>query len=855
MRIEQKGSLDNILCAVYYCWDKNSPTSSVFPPPWYKDSTHDVPIEYLQHYKYIRYRSSSNTIKSKDFKEYNYKLFPDKGKYSDFDIMDLYGDEVYGLTLFNPLDNEKISLYGFPTIYSTSTLDGTHLVAGFFNTKTNNYGEIIYQFEVPENCYKVELYDKVLMTFSPITGTVEISEYTGNCILTYSSKTPDPVIVNVDYKDKSSALKVIHEPVVSIYFGPERNNNRNSSNMYYKNTPDSGRVSIDKSVKDYLSKYEEITSNKVVTLISKNGKLGTSEINIVHDSFTSAKDPMKNLNKVALRNDEWWSSVQSINQVGERESGLYDLTSGTLIGNREHKENDTPLLRYKKSIVKEINRFSRDHTYMKGDTATVQDKEYVSIIDNNRGNYPAISPYWIVNHDFEATFSRTINIKVDPEQSGIVNKKFINYEEGTFVSLIFTPNPGYEFGYDDGKFNPTGIGQIRLDGKVGSTVPEPLKNSSTDEWRYWIIEVSEGETYTITGRGGTISRLWAFADKDNKIISASEAQVDAKDLQLIAPANAKYLYINNSTVYNDNPSVIGKDRKNFIGELSSGTEKLVLGEDYTYSQTTVNGKITRNITIKSWEKLLKTNKLIIKTEARKKSLDVRIKLSDKYYYLLNSSSSSFARLLKKPDSNVYFDYSDVLLNGDELQAKSLSNLLEADAEGIKLNLSKFENEYYVVESVTATYTNPSGETEDAILDEIDPSSKTYIDNVISSKVVYTINLKKHEYKCKIYFDAELWEVEDPCPIAYYNEPLSFRFYPIDETKNWKNILKEVYLNKYKVGRIYNELNEVWSDGTKFLVEDPETGLITCTVPKTLDGTVNSGITFDEQDIKIFINDK
>ena len=89
MRIEVLGNLDNVVTAIYYTWKGNL----LFPPKWDVTSGYFVPEDLVPQAEIIQYKSSSSSIDLKDFKEYNYKLFPDKGKYSDYNIMDLYGDK------------------------------------------------------------------------------------------------------------------------------------------------------------------------------------------------------------------------------------------------------------------------------------------------------------------------------------------------------------------------------------------------------------------------------------------------------------------------------------------------------------------------------------------------------------------------------------------------------------------------------------------------------------------------------------------------------------------------------------------------------------------------------------------
>ena len=96
------------------------------------------------------------------------------------------------------------------------------------------------------------------------------------------------------------------------------------------------------------------------------------------------------------------------------------------------------------------------------------------------------------------------------------------------------------------------IGKKKLTGTPGYVatneeyVGEPLSPSGTP-WRYIIYPVSEGDVLQISGTGGNISYLWAFADCDNRILSHSTSGLTATNLVITAPASAAYVILNSTS--------------------------------------------------------------------------------------------------------------------------------------------------------------------------------------------------------------------------------------------------------------------------------------------------------------------
>ena len=95
------------------------------------------------------------------------------------------------------------------------------------------------------------------------------------------------------------------------------------------------------------------------------------------------------------------------------------------------------------------------------------------------------------------------------------------------------------------EFTFTSGGNIATNVDVGATVditPNPVGS-----WSYTVSTCNAGEVITINGQGGSTPRLWAFTDKDYKLISKSADGAGMTGGTVTAPTNAAYCIINSTT--------------------------------------------------------------------------------------------------------------------------------------------------------------------------------------------------------------------------------------------------------------------------------------------------------------------
>ena len=119
---------------------------------------------------------------------------------------------------------------------------------------------------------------------------------------------------------------------------------------------------------------------------------------------------------------------------------------------------------------------------------------------------------------------------------------------------------------------------ITLDGTIGATISLTLVNESG--WRCVLKECIEGDSFTITGKGGIHTRLWGFVDSDRKLIAVSASNLTGTNLQVVAPSGAAYFISNSST-----PLTVVFKGKNSLPDIVDKVDEILV--EYTFDA--VNG--------------------------------------------------------------------------------------------------------------------------------------------------------------------------------------------------------------------------------------------------------------------------
>ena len=108
-------------------------------------------------------------------------------------------------------------------------------------------------------------------------------------------------------------------------------------------------------------------------------------------------------------------------------------------------------------------------------------------------------------------------------------------------------------------------------GGVGSTISE--NGSAETQYKAIIVPVKSGDSFKITGTGGSAYRLWCFTNTSRKILSVADAWASATNSTITASANG-YLYYQISTAYNYS-----------ITQLAASVKYIRAEEDFKYLQT------------------------------------------------------------------------------------------------------------------------------------------------------------------------------------------------------------------------------------------------------------------------------
>lgn len=110
-------------------------------------------------------------------------------------------------------------------------------------------------------------------------------------------------------------------------------------------------------------------------------------------------------------------------------------------------------------------------------------------------------------------------------------------------------------------------GYIDTSPAVGNIVD--LYVNTNSQYKYQIIECVKGDVFTITAKGGSASRAWAFLDENNVVVSHANASVEVVNGTFTAAKNGKFI-VNGVTTFAGGYSV---SRARYIESESNESEK------------------------------------------------------------------------------------------------------------------------------------------------------------------------------------------------------------------------------------------------------------------------------------------
>ena len=459
-----KSDFSGIKTIVFYEWKTFIPTN---PEKITSKLKNSLVKEYSS--KDVYYYSGEDSSDVLDFSEYDFKYNPEKDKFKGF-IKANYLDQ-YSLN-FAQQDGEydQDLLLGlceniFPQLSNDLKKSTDPKFFGILIDQSHNilYLDIPGKNENSNGIWKIELYEDYIKTNNSYNN----------------SKYP---FIPYELMSLCYPKDIKNIPISIITFGPESNhlnnlddldnlNNQNLS-MYFNNSLeyyDKEFIRIDDL--EWESLQREILSNKILRLVisPRTGVIG--DLNLSYLAWKKSKDPNRNQNRFALRNDEFYSTRDHYHIKNFEENILKDPISGSILSTTKLDTNvRLPILNTKLSNLK--MRFSPRKVYKEAETVLINDYLYSSLISGNLCENPKYSKFWKIIKKYDegdekylTSYEDSLELLRNNLQQGNYYQIFIHSNNKRFGSLTpsgnlsyrvtnkpliyITPNPGYLLNYID----------------------------------------------------------------------------------------------------------------------------------------------------------------------------------------------------------------------------------------------------------------------------------------------------------------------------------------------------------------------------------------------------------------------
>lgn len=364
-------------------------------------------------YSKVQYRSNSSLLYNRDFSEYDFSYDITKDKFNDKFLVNYLGEKTLKEIGETSNSLEKIESIIFPT---SSRENLTEENDRYFGT-TIISNQVFALFKAAAGIKRLELYE----------GIIDKNNSRGS-----------------DFIDTDSMAAAGIKPTSTPNF------------ILILGQPDETT-----SGEDLVSEKElldEVTGEKMIwMLISNNSEVESA--NLSYKSWVDSTNPNRNMNKYLLRNDEYWSTIDSvgiIETVEDVPEVLIDANSSTLLGNEKIEDNRLLILGNKRGLI-EMYKGAGDYpkyfpftTYKIGDKVILGGKVWESVSDNNFNNNPALSSKWILSEFLNINKPIRIVVSVTPEIGGTCNPIGIISIPSVKTPIDFKiyPNPGYVLNED-----------------------------------------------------------------------------------------------------------------------------------------------------------------------------------------------------------------------------------------------------------------------------------------------------------------------------------------------------------------------------------------------------------------------
>ena len=407
-------------------------------------------------YSKVQHKSNSSLLYERDFSEYDFSYEVEKDKFNDEFLVDYLGNKT--LSLFEPSSNslEKLESIIFPT-FGEEDWNGPE--DKYFGTTIIN-NQVFALFHADKGIKRIELYNGII---------------TRNNNNPSSSSSP---FVSIDSLI-SSGITPSEEPYFVITLGEPGNDEILEETDLVRKKELSDEVEYEKMV------WLLITSNNEV-----------SEVNLSYKSWVDSINPNRNMNEYLLRNDEFWSTKDSV-RINEaipdtNENVILDANSGTLLGTE--KLDMSRLLAFQKLKDRvEKSKYSEEGngyptyfpytTYKRGDKVYYGGAIWESVADNNFNSNPALSTKWIRSEIIDSNRAIKIIVSVTPEEAGYCEPMGIISLPTLDTAMSFKIYPGA--GYELNNINPCLIDKDNyktlIDDDYDYSIPDDLV--TIQDWR------------------------------------------------------------------------------------------------------------------------------------------------------------------------------------------------------------------------------------------------------------------------------------------------------------------------------------------------------------------------------------
>lgn len=376
-------------------------------------------------YNNVMYLGNNNILDNNDFVQYDFSYAVSKNKYNSELVINKLNQESKN---FLPIDSDLLTQLE-EVIFPSNTEDNSEDNIRFFGSMTVNSGKF-FSLSIDELIYKVELYEDIIYSNQSSYDDFAFIEY-GN-------------IQNVVYTNKPSMI---------VTFGPSAKILKNPDYWYYENyvnnkVTEVGDIEYEKSIDEILSSK---SLNFYLPKVEEN--ITIPALNLTLESWSADnKNPNRNSYKHLLRNDEFFELMKKVNPVKITNGNYqYDTSSMTLLSSDPTiPQEDLPILKSKLRWVdnkwKSYIRYNKGDFVFCGEDSEGEQIKWISLVDNNVGNYPILSSNWEKEEELKNYYSHYITVNsygiVKPDNHIILNK-YTNY-----IELNIIPPIGYDFNLD-----------------------------------------------------------------------------------------------------------------------------------------------------------------------------------------------------------------------------------------------------------------------------------------------------------------------------------------------------------------------------------------------------------------------